>query len=144
MAVQRVLTHFFPKLQREHVMVRSDNTTVVAYLYRQGGTSSLPLHLKAAEILLWADSHLSSLRAWHVPGVLNVVLHCHPSTLPTGSVVALLLHMRHEAAIRQLLSGRTPLVESLPQWLSAEESLWVTIFRLHYGPQCRFLCDPIC
>ena len=71
-AVQKVLLHFAIELKGHHVMVRSDNTTVVAYLNRQGGTRSPALHRKAMEILLWADSHLASLKARHIPGVLNL------------------------------------------------------------------------
>ncbi|KAK7909772.1 hypothetical protein WMY93_014456 [Mugilogobius chulae] len=71
-AVKNVLLHFRAELEGHHVLVRSDNTTVVAYLNRQGGTRSPPLHRRAAEILLWANTHLLSLRARHIPGVLNV------------------------------------------------------------------------
>lgn len=71
-AVQKVLVHFTPQVQGRHVMVRTDNTTVAAYLNRQGGTRSLSLHNRAAEILLWAAAHLASLRARHVPGARNV------------------------------------------------------------------------
>uniref|UniRef100_A0AAV2KY84 Reverse transcriptase RNase H-like domain-containing protein n=1 Tax=Knipowitschia caucasica TaxID=637954 RepID=A0AAV2KY84_KNICA len=71
-AVHRVLLHFAPQLQGRHVMVRSDNTTVVSYLNRQGGTRSPALHRMATVTLLWAALHLLSLRARHVPGVRNV------------------------------------------------------------------------
>uniref|UniRef100_A0AAV2KJJ1 Reverse transcriptase domain-containing protein n=1 Tax=Knipowitschia caucasica TaxID=637954 RepID=A0AAV2KJJ1_KNICA len=62
-AVHRVLLHFAPQLQGRHVMVRSDNTTVVSYLNRQGGTRSPALHRMATVTLLWAALHLLSLRA---------------------------------------------------------------------------------
>uniref|UniRef100_A0AAV2K2P3 ribonuclease H n=1 Tax=Knipowitschia caucasica TaxID=637954 RepID=A0AAV2K2P3_KNICA len=71
-AVHRVLLHFAPQLQGRHVMVRSDNTTVVSFLNRQGGTRSPALHRMATVTLLWAALHLLSLRARHVPGARNV------------------------------------------------------------------------
>ena len=42
-AVIRALDHFSPLVQGRRVLVRSDNTTVVAYINRQGGTHSFPL-----------------------------------------------------------------------------------------------------
>ncbi|KAK7929067.1 hypothetical protein WMY93_005462 [Mugilogobius chulae] len=71
-AVRRVLLHFSDQLEGAHVRVRSDNSTVVSYLNRQGGVRSPRLHNLTMEILLWATSHLASLRARYVPGVLNV------------------------------------------------------------------------
>lgn len=71
-AVQRVLLHFATHLRGRHVLVRSDNTTVVAYLNRQGGTRSPALHGLATVVLTWADTHLASLRARHIPGSRNV------------------------------------------------------------------------
>ncbi|KAK7877982.1 hypothetical protein WMY93_031362 [Mugilogobius chulae] len=71
-AVRRVLLHFSVQLEGAHVRVRSDNSTVVSYLNRQGGVRSSRLHNLTLEIILWATSHLASLRARYVPGVLNV------------------------------------------------------------------------
>ncbi|KAK7930436.1 hypothetical protein WMY93_006831 [Mugilogobius chulae] len=71
-AVRNVLLHFRVELEGHHVLVRSDNTTVVAYLNRQGGTRFPSLHRRVAEILLGANTHLLSLRAQHIPGILNV------------------------------------------------------------------------
>ncbi|XP_053718309.1 uncharacterized protein LOC128757227 [Synchiropus splendidus] len=68
LAVEKVLEHFAPR----HVMVRSDNSMTVAYINHQGGVRAPSLHRVAARILLWASSHFLSLRARHVPCVLNV------------------------------------------------------------------------
>ncbi|KAL0162443.1 hypothetical protein M9458_041839, partial [Cirrhinus mrigala] len=72
MAVFLALKHFRPFLEGFHVLVRTDNTTVVAYINRQGGTRSLQLHNLARKLIVWSAAHFSSLRATHVPGVLNV------------------------------------------------------------------------
>ncbi|KAK7930355.1 hypothetical protein WMY93_006750 [Mugilogobius chulae] len=55
----------------QHVLVRTDNTTVVAYINKQGGLRSHQLHALSHSQILWADSHLLSLRATHVPGIMN-------------------------------------------------------------------------
>lgn len=70
--VQKVLHHFDSQLTGKHIMVRSDSTTVAAYLNKQGGIKFLALHRLAVSILIWADRHLRSLKNHHVPGSLNV------------------------------------------------------------------------
>jgi len=65
------LRHFLPFLQGYHILVRTDNTTVVAYINRQAhtrGTHSLQLHRLAHRLLMWSDPHHLSVR---VPGILN-------------------------------------------------------------------------
>lgn len=71
LAVSLALKHFLPLIRGCHVLIRTDNTTVVAYINRQGGTRSLRLHRLARELVLWAGAHLASIRATHVPGALN-------------------------------------------------------------------------
>lgn len=70
-AVFLALKHFIQFVQGHHVLVKTDNATVVAYINRQGGTRSLQLHRLARKLILWSSSRLLSLRATHVPGVLN-------------------------------------------------------------------------
>ena len=69
-AVFYALKHFMTFLQGQHVLVKT-NTTVVAYINRQGGTRSLQLHKLARKLIMWSSTRLLSLRATHVPGVLN-------------------------------------------------------------------------
>lgn len=70
-AVFLALKHFTQFIQGQHVLVKTDNATVVAYINRQGGTRSLRLHRLAQRIILWSSTRLLSLRATHVPGALN-------------------------------------------------------------------------
>ncbi|KAK0133225.1 hypothetical protein N1851_031258 [Merluccius polli] len=49
-----------------------DNTTVVAYINRQGGLRSRHLHTLAHRLIMWSGSCLLLLRATHVPGILNL------------------------------------------------------------------------
>lgn len=67
------LRHFRPSLRNYHALIKTDNTTVVAYINRQGGTLSLRLHRPSIRIILLRKAHLLSLHcATHVPGILNV------------------------------------------------------------------------
>ncbi|XP_023819243.1 uncharacterized protein LOC105357907 [Oryzias latipes] len=70
LAVSLALEHFLPFLKGRHVFVRTDNTTVVAYINRQGGLRSFQLHTLAHRLIMWSSSRLLSLRAIHVPGII--------------------------------------------------------------------------
>ncbi len=48
-----------------------DNTATVAYINRQGGLRSRRMSQLARHLLLWSQKHLRSLRAIHIPGLLN-------------------------------------------------------------------------
>ena len=54
-------------------MVASDNSTVVSYIRRQGGTHSISLCAETRDLLLWCAKHRISLRAKHIPGRDNVL-----------------------------------------------------------------------
>ncbi len=70
-AVHLALECFLPDILHHHVLIRMDSMTVVAFINHQGGVSSWPLLRLARALLLWADRHLLSIRAGHVPGCLN-------------------------------------------------------------------------
>ena len=53
LAVRRALTFFATSLRRQVVVVKSDNSTVVSYINRQGGTRSPQLCLQTWELLRW-------------------------------------------------------------------------------------------
>jgi len=55
------------------VLVATDNTTVVAYINKQGGMRSGPLCALLWRTLTWCTKHQISLRARHIPGRLNVI-----------------------------------------------------------------------
>ncbi|XDV26804.1 hypothetical protein PO909_030435 [Leuciscus waleckii] len=46
--------------------------SVVSYINRQGGIRSEKLYRLAERLLVWAQCNLRSLRAAHVPGILNI------------------------------------------------------------------------
>ena len=72
LAVFLALQEFEQFLTGHHVLIRSDNTTTVSYINRQGGLRSARLCALAHRLLVWCDSRLLSLTACHVPGRLNV------------------------------------------------------------------------
>ncbi len=71
-AVFLALMHFFPVLGKHHIIVRTDNMAVVSHINRQGCSRSRTLDRLARHPYLWSQDKLLSLRAVHVPGILNL------------------------------------------------------------------------
>ena len=67
------LQEFQDRLVGHSVVLMSDNTTVVAYVNKQGGTVSLPLHLLTVQVHEWAVAHSVGLSARYIPGKRNVL-----------------------------------------------------------------------
>ena len=55
------------------VLVATDNTTVVAYINKEGGMRSGPLCSLLWRILTWCSQRQVTLKARHIPGRLNVI-----------------------------------------------------------------------
>ena len=72
-AVLLTIKRFLPQLVNQTVLIRSDNTTVVQYISRQGGTKSTQLCYKAWELWKLAIENKIELKAAHIAGRLNVL-----------------------------------------------------------------------
>lgn len=72
-AVFLALIHWEDQCRGNVVLVSTDNTTVVAYINKQGGTKSKSLCRQAITLLLWCHSRRIILVARHIPGRLNVL-----------------------------------------------------------------------
>ncbi len=71
-AVFLALKYFLPVLGGYPIIVRTDNMAVVSHINRQGGSRSRTLDRLARRLLLWSQDKFLSLRAVHVPGILNL------------------------------------------------------------------------
>ena len=72
-AVSLSLDHFRLQVQNHCVMLSTDNTTVVSYIEKQGGTHSLALYQETKRLFnLCSELHVQLL-AKHIPGRLNVL-----------------------------------------------------------------------
>ena len=67
------LYHWVTILHGHHVLIATDNTTVVAYINKQGGTHSHLLLQLVVDLFLWLQTQDITLRARHIPGCLNVI-----------------------------------------------------------------------
>ena len=61
------------KLMGLTVLAASDNSTVVSYINKQGGTRSIQLCRLTKKLLLMCQANQIVLRARHIPGKLNVL-----------------------------------------------------------------------
>ena len=60
-AVVSALQHWAPLLQGHQVMIVTDNSTVVSYINKQGGTRSPTLLLLTVDLLLWLEALVRTL-----------------------------------------------------------------------------------
>ena len=67
------LRHFKDQCQDQTVLVASDNSTVVAYINKQGGTHSAEMCALLWGIMTWCHHSQITLKARHIPGCLNVM-----------------------------------------------------------------------
>ena len=72
-AVFLALKEFQDLCSGKIVLVATDNTTVVAYVNKEGGMRSGPLCALLWRILTWCTKKQVTLKARHIPGHLNVV-----------------------------------------------------------------------
>ena len=73
MAISMALREALHTIKNSTVLVSTDNTTVVAYLRKQGGTRSPDLCLKVWEILNWCFQNKIQLLVKHVQGKFNTL-----------------------------------------------------------------------
>ena len=72
-AVLLALKEFQNLCTNQIVLVATDNTTVVAYINKEGGMKSGPLCALLWRILTWCSQRQVTLKARHIPGRLNVI-----------------------------------------------------------------------
>ena len=72
-AVSLALRDFKDQCQNQTVLVATDNSTVVAYINKQGGTHSAEMCALLWKIMTWCHHYHITLKDRHIPGCLNVM-----------------------------------------------------------------------
>ena len=72
-AVSLALQRLKDQCQNQTVLVATDNSTVVAYINKQGGTHSAEMCALLWKIMTWCHHYQITLKARHIPGCLNVM-----------------------------------------------------------------------
>eukprot|EP00745_Piridium_sociabile_P036946 TRINITY_DN667_c0_g1_i10.p2 TRINITY_DN667_c0_g1~~TRINITY_DN667_c0_g1_i10.p2 ORF type:complete len:623 (+),score=74.76 TRINITY_DN667_c0_g1_i10:1852-3720(+) len=90
-AIFLALQHFQDHIKGKWVVLCADNSTCLAYIRHQGGTTSISLSMLAEEILLWSHARDMILDVEFIPGKLNVLadqLSRKDQILPTEWTIA--------------------------------------------------------
>ena len=77
-AVFLALKRFKDQCQNQTVLVATDNSTVVAYMNKQGGSHLAEMFDLLWKIMTWLHQYQITLRARHIPGCLNVMADLLP------------------------------------------------------------------
>ena len=72
-AVSLALQRFKDQCQNQTLLIATDNSTVVAYINKQGGTHSAEMCTLLWKIMTWCHQYQITLKARHIPGCLNVM-----------------------------------------------------------------------
>ena len=72
-AVSLALRNFKDQCQNQTVLVATGNSTVVAYINKQGRTHSAEMCALLWKIMTWCHHYHITLKARHIPGCLNVM-----------------------------------------------------------------------
>ena len=72
-AVPLALRSFKDQCQNQTVLVATDNSTVVAYINKQGGAHSAEMCTLLWKIMTWCHHCHITLKARHIPGCLNIM-----------------------------------------------------------------------
>ena len=72
-AVSLALRNFKDQCQNQTVLVATYNSTVVAYINKEGGTHSAEMCALLWKIMTWCHHYHITLKARHIPGCLNVM-----------------------------------------------------------------------
>ena len=73
MAIRLALKQAITFIHHSCIMISTDNTTVVSYINKQGGTHSRNLCVEVWEILSWCLEHDIVIRVGHIPGKFNIL-----------------------------------------------------------------------
>ncbi len=73
LAVFYALRYFIHLIADTHVLVMTDNTTVIAYINKQGGTKSRTLWSITLDMYGWMRRHRIIISAKHIPGRMNLL-----------------------------------------------------------------------
>ena len=105
------------------VLVATDNSTVVAYINKQGGTHSTEMCALLWKIMTWCHHYQITLKARHIPGCLNVMA----DLLSRSNQVESTEWSLHPQVFKQIcLKWFTPHVDLFSTHLSHKVPLYVS------------------
>ena len=104
----KAVQYFVTQLEHQSVRLVTDNSTVVAFIRRQGGTHSISLFRLVRSLLLFCRDHQIHLSVRHLPGRLNALAD---SLSRRGRLLPTEWSLNQETANLIFLTLGTPLVD---------------------------------
>ena len=150
MAVIMSLHHFENMIVGRAVQILTDNTTVAAYINKQGGTRSKAMNDLAAKIWRWCRSHQIFPIASYIPGQVNPLAdflsrgQCLPSEWTLNQEV--FNHLNSIWAPLEIDLFATSLNHRLPRYCSRvrdREAVALNVFSLHWENLRGYAFPPI-
>ena len=150
-AVVLTVRKFLPQLVNQSVLIRSDSSTVIQYINRQGGTRSPQLCYKTWELWQLAIKNNINLKGAHIAGSLNIL----PDQLsrivirPTewtlnDAVLHKIFHIWGEPMIDLFASFHNKKMDIFCTWDHHPQALAVDAFSMSWNQMFAVAFPPIC
>ena len=150
-AVFLTLKHFLPLLKNQNVLVRCDNTTVVQYINKQGGTKSPQLCYRTWDLWKFAIQNNIHIRAAHILGVQNVWADqlSRNRILPTEwtlhkSVVQKIFQLWGYPLIDLFASVQNRQIQIFCSWVPHPHALALDALSISWEKMFAYAYPPIC
>ena len=150
-AVFKTLKHFICQLKGKNVLIRSDNTTVVQYINKQGGTHSPQLCIKTWNLWHLALENQITLKAAHIAGRKNILADdlSRIKILPTEwtlkrAVVQALFQTLGEAQIDLFASKKNRQTQIYCSWIQDPQAYAIDALTIPWENMFAYAYPPIC
>jgi len=150
-AVIQTVAHFLPQLQNQKVLIKCDNTTVVQYLNKQGGTKSVDLCYKTWTLWKMLIKHNITLKSAHIAGQKNILADhlsrnriCPTEWTLNDQIVQTVFAMWGKPMIDLFASGDNHKTPVFCSWIPHQNALAVDSLSISWDRMWAYAFPPIC
>ena len=150
-AVVLTVRKFLPQLVNQSVLIRSDSSTVIQYINRQGGTRSPRLCYKTWELWQLASKSNINLKGAHIAGSLNILpdqlsrIVIRPTEwILNDAVLHKIFHIWGEPMIDLFASFHNKKMDIFCTWDHHPQALAVDAFSMSWNQMFAYAFPPIC
>lgn len=150
-AVLRTVKNFLPYLKNQQVLIRSDNTTVVQFINKQGGTRSASLCYLTWELWNLAIKHNFMIKAAYVAGKMNLLadhlsrVKIRPSEWTLNNQIVQMLFRRWGTPMIDLFASvHNHKVPIFCSWYQNSQALAIDALSVSWERMIAYAFPPIC